>query len=91
MSVAKVGISETADRLKDFANYRREADGSELPWVGCAGAFVTGVTIARRISSGIWAVWSERLNIRASTGAMWELSALRTLGKSPSGQRPYEG
>ncbi len=27
------------DRLKDFANDRREADGSELLWVYCAGAF----------------------------------------------------
>ncbi len=41
LSVAKVRISETAaflwNRLKDFANDRREADGSELPWVCCAG------------------------------------------------------
>ncbi len=36
------------------------------------GLFATGVTIARRQSSETWAVWSERLNIRASTGAMWE-------------------
>ncbi len=42
------------------------------------GLFATGITIARRLSSGTWAVWSERLNIRASTGAMWELKALRT-------------
>ncbi len=27
------------DRLKDFANDRREADGSEVPWVCCAGGF----------------------------------------------------
>ncbi len=26
-------------RLKNFANDKREADGSELPWVCCAGAF----------------------------------------------------
>ncbi len=26
------------DRLKGFANDRREADGPELPLVGCAGA-----------------------------------------------------
>ncbi len=53
--------------------------------VGGGGLFATGVTITGRQSSGAWAVWSERLNIRASTGAMWELGALRTLGKSPSG------
>ncbi len=28
------------DRLKNFANDRREADGSELPWVCCAGGFL---------------------------------------------------
>ncbi len=49
------------------------------------GLFATGVTIARRQSSGTLAVWSERLNIRASTGAMWELRALRTLGKGVRG------
>ncbi len=27
------------ERLEDFANDRREADGSELPWVWCAGWF----------------------------------------------------
>ncbi len=27
------------DHLKNFANDRREANGSELPWVCCAGAF----------------------------------------------------
>ncbi len=76
------------DRLKDFANDRREAEGSELPGSVVRGLFATGVTIARRQSSGTWAVWNERLNIRASTGAMWELRALRTLGKSPSGPAP---
>ncbi len=55
------------------------------------GIFATGVTIARRQSSGTWAVWNERLNIRASTGEMWELRALRTLGKRPSGQAPLRG
>ncbi len=43
LSVAKVGITDTAaffeGRLKDFAIDRREADGSELPWVCCAGGF----------------------------------------------------
>ncbi len=76
------------DRLKDFANDRREADGSELLGSVVRGLFATGVTIARRQSSGTWAVWSERLNIRASTGAMWRLSALRTLGKGSSGPAP---
>ncbi len=38
------------------------------------GLFATGVTVARRQSSGTGAVWSERLNIRASTGAMLDLS-----------------
>ncbi len=71
------------DRLKNFANDRREAAGSVV-----RGLFATGVTIARRQSSGTWAIWSERLNIRASKGAMWDLSALRTLGKSPSGPVP---
>ncbi len=73
------------DRLKDFANDRREADGPEFLGPFVRGLFATGVTIARRQSSGTWIFWSERLNIRASTGAMWELRALRTLGKSPSG------
>ncbi len=45
------------------------------------GLFATGVTIARRQSSGTWAVWTERLNIQASTEGMYELSALRTLVK----------
>ncbi len=40
------------DSIKDFSNGRREADGCELPWVGCAEVFATGVTIARRQSSG---------------------------------------
>ncbi len=43
LSVAKVGISEQQlffeDHLKDFANDRREADGSELPRVCCASGF----------------------------------------------------
>ncbi len=47
LSGAKVGISETAaffdDRLEDFANDRREADRSELPWICCAGGFATGI------------------------------------------------
>ncbi len=30
-------------RFKDFANDRREADGSELPCVCCAGVFDTEV------------------------------------------------
>ncbi len=71
------------DRLKDFAYDRRVADGSELLESWGAG-FATGVTVAWRQSSGTWAVWSERLNIRA----MWELMALGTLGKSPSGPAP---
>ncbi len=66
-------------------NDRREADGSELPWVCCAGGCATGVTITRHQSSGIWAVWGEKLNIRESTMEIWELRALRTSGKSPSG------
>ncbi len=53
------------DRLKDFTNDRREADGSVVQ-----GVFATEVTIARRQSSGTWAVWTEMLNIRASTWAM---------------------
>ncbi len=68
---------------KDFANDRREAGGSVV-----RGVFATGVTIARHQSSGTWAIWSEILNIRASTGEMWELRALRALGKSPSGPAP---
>ncbi len=28
------------DRLKDLANDRREANGSELPWLCCAGGFL---------------------------------------------------
>ncbi len=70
-------------RLKDFANGRREADGSELTWACCAGVIATGITIARRQSSGTWAVWSERLNIRASAGAMWELRAFEDLREKP--------
>ncbi len=27
-------------RLKNFANDKRDADGSELPWVYCVGAFL---------------------------------------------------
>ncbi len=34
------------DRLKDFANDRREADEPELPWFCCAGLFAIGITIA---------------------------------------------
>ncbi len=30
-----------ADSLKDFANNKREAGVSELPWVCCAGFFAT--------------------------------------------------
>ncbi len=39
---------------------------------------MAGITIARRQFSGTSAVWSEKLNIRASTGEMWELRALRS-------------
>ncbi len=43
LSAAKVGITDTAaffeGRLKGFAVDRREAVGSELSWVCCAGGF----------------------------------------------------
>ncbi len=70
-------------RLKDFANDRHEADGSELTWACCAGAIANGIFIARRQYSGTWAVWSERLNIRASTEAMWELRAFEGYREKP--------
>ncbi len=44
------------DRLKGFANDKREADGFELPWICCAGFFATGVTVEMRQSSGTWSV-----------------------------------
>ncbi len=39
------------DRLKDFANDRREADGSVV-----RGRFATGVNTARDQPSGFWEV-----------------------------------
>ncbi len=42
-------ISESWDKqlfFEDFVNDGRTADGSDLPWVCCAGGFATGVTIA---------------------------------------------
>ncbi len=33
------------DRLKGFANDRREADGPELPLVGCAGVLRLGLLL----------------------------------------------
>ncbi len=40
------------DRLGDFADDRREADGSELPWVCYAVFLRLGLLFARRKSSG---------------------------------------
>ncbi len=55
------------------------------------GAFVTGVTIAWRQSSGTWEVRRGSLKMRESIGAMKGLRVLRALGKSPSGVEGFEG
>ncbi len=49
--------------------------------LNCLGSVVWGVTTAGHQSSGIWAVWSKILKIRASTRETWELRALSSLGK----------
>ncbi len=83
LSVAKVGITDTAVFLRVASKILQSTD-VRLMGLNCLGSvvrvvFATGVTIARRQSSGTWAVLSERLNILPSTGEMWEVRALRLL------------
>ncbi len=49
------------------------------------GAFTTAVMMGRCQSSGICEDWRDHLNVWERAGAMYELSALKTFGKSPSG------
>ncbi len=84
--------SESRDKW-DIGFFWRIVSKTDLRLVGlnCLGSVVWGVTTAGHQSSGIWAVWSKILNIRASTMEKWELRALSSLGKKNlfHCRRPY--